>query len=144
MLRRHNVFPGPHNHMCSTQLERKCRWILLLLLLFRLRLLFFPFYFPFSPSYRPKFYKCMISPPLPLLLTHRPMANPLQTTMIPKSTTTGYITITAVPTTTGIVTDTRPMPNVTMTNAAAGAPAFHRGVNIGGWLGALVLGYLIM
>ncbi|CUS12766.1 unnamed protein product [Tuber aestivum] len=60
------------------------------------------------------------------------------------STSTGYTTITAVPTSTGIVTDPRPMPNITITNAAAGAPSLQRGVSIGGWLGALVLGYMVL
>ncbi|KAG0634737.1 hypothetical protein HOY80DRAFT_1140453 [Tuber brumale] len=66
------------------------------------------------------------------------------TTMTPTSTRTGYTTITAMPTTTGIVTDSGPIPNITMTGAAAGPPDYHRGVTIGGWLGALVLGYLAL
>ncbi|KAG0124255.1 hypothetical protein HOY82DRAFT_618057 [Tuber indicum] len=66
------------------------------------------------------------------------------TTAAPTSTRTGYTTITALPTTTGIVTDSAPIPNITMTGAAAGPPDFHRGVSVGGWLGALVLGYLAL
>lgn len=50
---RHNVFPGPHNHMRGTRLEHKCRWILLLLLLLLLIPLLFSFFFPSSPSPSP-------------------------------------------------------------------------------------------